>query len=496
MDALYARQSVDRDESLSIEGQLARCRFEAGQNECREYVDRGFSGKDTNRPAFQRLMQDVRAGLVRKVIVYRLDRISRSILDFAQMMEVFGENQVEFLSSTEHFDTSAPMGRAMLNICIVFAQLERETIQRRVLDAYADRSRRGFFMGGRAPYGFRLAGAQVGGIHTAAYAPVPGEAAQVALLYRLYAEPSMTLGALARTLREQGAAHLRGGTWNATRLREMLQNPAYCRADASVRDFFLAQGAQAEGAPQAYDGVHGCYLFSGEGGDKRVSLRGARLVPAPHEGLVAAPVWLACRRKLLENRQAAPPHSAKNSWLAGKAKCAKCGYALTVAKSKSAAGRYFLCSGKLNLGCCDGLPTIYAAQLEDAVRVQVLSRLQEAFPLLPACGAADGPRAQALRAECAALGQALENLADKAAQAAPALMAVLNRRADEVAARRDAAAAQLRALSDAAAPQSVPPGGYAARWDALPTGGRQRILDALAASVRVGDGTVEILWRF
>ena len=164
-DAIYARQSVEREDSLSIEGQLARCRVEAHED-AQEYIDRGFSGKNTNRPAFQRMMQDICAGYIGKVIVYRLDRISRSILDFAQMMELFEEKQVEFLSSTEHFDTSAPMGRAMLNICIVFAQLERETIQSRVLDTYVDRSRRGFYMGGRVPYGFALDALTLDGVRT------------------------------------------------------------------------------------------------------------------------------------------------------------------------------------------------------------------------------------------------------------------------------------------------------------------------------------------
>lgn len=72
------------------------------------------------------------------------------------MMELFQQYQVEFVSSTEKFDTSTPMGRAMLNICIVFAQLERETIQKRVCDAYYSRSQKGFYMGGKAPYGYRL----------------------------------------------------------------------------------------------------------------------------------------------------------------------------------------------------------------------------------------------------------------------------------------------------------------------------------------------------
>ena len=128
IDAIYARQSVDKKDSISIESQIEFCKYELKGGNCKEYKDKGYSGKNTERPQFQQLMRDIESGLVRKVVVYKLDRISRSILDFANMMELFQQYNVEFVSSTEKFDTSTPMGRAMLNICIVFAQLERETI--------------------------------------------------------------------------------------------------------------------------------------------------------------------------------------------------------------------------------------------------------------------------------------------------------------------------------------------------------------------------------
>lgn len=128
IDAIYARQSVDKKDSISIESQIEFCKYELKGGNCKEYKDKGYSGKNTERPQFQQLMRDIESGLVRKVVVYKLDRISRSILDFAKMMDFFQEYEVEFVSSTEKFDTSTPMGRAMLNICIVFAQLERETI--------------------------------------------------------------------------------------------------------------------------------------------------------------------------------------------------------------------------------------------------------------------------------------------------------------------------------------------------------------------------------
>ena len=149
-DAIYGRQSVDKKDSISIESQIEFCRHELKGGNYKEYTDKGFSGKNTDRPKFQELISDIEAGLIQRVVVYKLDRISRSIIDFANMMELFQRHNVEFISSTEKFDTSTPMGRAMLNICIVFAQLERVT------DAYYSRCRKGFHMSGRAPYGYRL----------------------------------------------------------------------------------------------------------------------------------------------------------------------------------------------------------------------------------------------------------------------------------------------------------------------------------------------------
>ena len=122
MNAIYARQSVDRADSISIESQIEFCRYELKGEPYKVYADRGYSGKNTDRPAFGEMMRDMENGTIRRVVVYKLDRISRSILDFSRMMERFEANRVEFVSTTEKFDTSSPMGRAMLNICIVFAQ--------------------------------------------------------------------------------------------------------------------------------------------------------------------------------------------------------------------------------------------------------------------------------------------------------------------------------------------------------------------------------------
>lgn len=478
-DAIYARQSVEREDSLSIEGQLARCRVEA-HGDAQEYIDRGFSGKNTNRPAFQRMMQDICAGYIGKVIVYRLDRISRSILDFAQMMELFEEKQVEFLSSTEHFDTSAPMGRAMLNICIVFAQLERETIQSRVLDTYADRSRRGFYMGGRVPYGFALDALTLDGVRTACYVPVEAETAVLRRMFAVYARQETALGDLARLLEQEGLCNRRGRAWSTPRLSELLKNPVYCRADRQIYDFFRAQGTEVINPPADFIGRNGCYLFRGDSANKRADLQGARLVLAPHEGLVDSAVWLACRRKLLANRQAAVPSAGKSSWLCGRVRCAACGRALTVARSKSAAGRYFVCPGKGK--SCVGLPTIYAAQLESAVEERLLERIAG---LLFAEDADLG----ALRTQEAALTQRLNALADRALQASGALMRALERYAARTEAQLAAARIRMQQAVQALQPLRV-------RWDALSVEERQHIFAALADTVRVEPRRLTVQWRF
>lgn len=119
IDAIYGRQSIDKKDSISIESQFEFCRYELKGGEGREYKDKGYSGKNIERPDFQRLLQDIKLGLIKRVIVYKLDRISRSIVDFAKLMELFKQYDVEFVSCTEKFDTSTPMGRAMLNMKVL-----------------------------------------------------------------------------------------------------------------------------------------------------------------------------------------------------------------------------------------------------------------------------------------------------------------------------------------------------------------------------------------
>ena len=359
MIAIYARQSVEKADSISIEQQIEVCRYETRGEEFRVYTDRGYSGKNTNRPQFTEMMKDIGDGLISTVVVYKLDRISRSILDFSNMMELFGRYGVKFVSATEKFDTSSPMGNAMLNICIVFAQLERETIQKRVADAYYSRSSKSLYMGGPVPYGFRKVPVVIDGIHTSMYEALPEEAEVVRLIYNMYSRADTSCGDVADHLNELGIDK-RGSHWARPRIRELVMNPVYVRSDEDVYDFFISNGAEVTAPPAEYTEGRGCYCYSDRNGKRSSSsvLAGKRIVPAPHTGIVDSGIWLRCREKCMSRQRGISSQKAKNSWLCGKVRCGACGCAMT-ARQYSNGRRYLFCSAS-----CGGAGTVYTDMAE------------------------------------------------------------------------------------------------------------------------------------
>ena len=497
-DALYARQSVEKVDSISIENQLEYCRHEARGNPCREYIDRGYSGKNTNRPAFEQLLADVRQGKVARVIVYKLDRISRSILDFANMMQLFQQHRVEFVSSTERFDTSTPIGRAMLHICIVFAQLERETIQKRVTDAYYSRCKKGLYMGGRVPYGFARQQTVLDGVRTSMFVPVPQEARQVQLIYSLYADPANSLGDLVRYLNVHGHKQLRGGMWSTARLSEMLRNPVYVRADAAVYAFFKEQGAQLLNPAADFTGYNGCYLYKGAGGEGRSpsDLSGREVVLAPHEGLVSSRDWLRCRLRCQQNRRSTTTCKAKSSWLLGKVKCGRCGYGLSVVKSDTRWQRYFVCSAALasKKQRCPGTGgTVYAQLLEAYVSQEIQRRLGLFDKLCQREEPQLDRKCNEHRIRLAEIEREIEQLLSKVSGANDILLAYINSRVAQLDEERHQLQTEAERLAhqEGAAVICNP----AQLWTKAGFAQKQAVADALIEIIKVADGEIEIVWK-
>lgn len=501
IDALYARQSLDKQDSISIENQIEFCKYETRGGDYETYIDKGFSGKNTNRPAFTQMMQDIKSGKIKRVIVYKLDRISRSILDFSNMMEIFQEYHVEFVSSTEKFDTSTPIGNAMLNISIVFAQLERETIQKRVADAYYTKSQKGYYMGGRVPYGFQLEDAIINGIHTSRFVPEPEEMKQIKLIYELYSEPDMTLGAVMRELLERGYTEKRGVAWCTARISEIVRNPVYVKADIEVYNFFESQGSNLVNPASDYIGTNGIFLYKGYNGDKKkkkqYDLVDRDVVLAPHEGVIDSATWLKCRLKIMNNRQSARTNKGKRTWLSGKVKCKKCGYAYTVTKSNTKAGRYFQCSGaRYSIKCKGSGHTIYADVFEDYVLQEIKKELAKFQYLSEELTQTVSLSDNQSKIRIAEIEKEISSLLSKVSDANKTLMNYLNKRIEELDKEKQSLQAKLVEQSTNKPEEKIDKiTDYISKWTELSLEDKQKIADILIKVIYIDEDVIEIEWN-
>jgi len=359
--AIYARQSVESKNSLSIEGQIQFCRRLAGDGPVKVYRDKGFSGKNTERPAFKRLLQDIKAGRIDRLYVYRLDRFSRSVADFGNLWQMLQRYGVEFVSVSENFDTSTPMGRAMLHIVMAFAQLERETTAERVRDNCRVRAAAGAWPGGPPPFGFDLVRKPAGPGGPVLSLLQPNEKASLVLhIFREYARPSCTLGSLGRQLAAAGAAGPRRAFWTSSALSRVLHNPIYVKADEQIRLYYLTSGTEILSPESAFGGTCGCLL---QGGNALKNTHSLRVLRVP--GIVPADLFLACQEKLSRNRSLGGNGSGTSTWLSGLLKCADCGYSMKVIKGKS--GRHLVCSGRYTPMRCSASTTVSLDDLETRV---------------------------------------------------------------------------------------------------------------------------------
>lgn len=162
--AIYTRKSTEEGLELefnSLDAQREACEAYILSQKAEgwialpyNYSDGGYSGGTLDRPSLQELLRDIEAGQVDVVVVYKIDRLSRSLMDFAKMVEIFDRRSVTFVSITQSFNTTTSMGRLTLNVLLSFAQFEREVIGERVRDKIAASKKKGMWMGGTPPLGY------------------------------------------------------------------------------------------------------------------------------------------------------------------------------------------------------------------------------------------------------------------------------------------------------------------------------------------------------
>ena len=182
------------------------------------YDDGGISGATLERPGLKRLLADIEEGLVDVVVVYKIDRLSRSLADFAKLVEIFDRQEVTFVSVTQSFNTTTSMGRLTLNILLSFAQFEREVTAERIRDKIAASRRKGMWMGGNVPWGYEVRDRKL--------IVNEAEAGMVRSIFeRFVATGSATV--LARELRREGVRSNRGSVIDKGVLYRLLSNRVY-----------------------------------------------------------------------------------------------------------------------------------------------------------------------------------------------------------------------------------------------------------------------------
>src|SRR5215469_6157851 len=203
--AVYTRKSTEHNLDLefnSLDAQREACEayiksqaHEGWRLVPAHYDDGAFSGASLDRPALQDLLTEVRASKIDIIVVYKVDRLTRSLADFAKLVELFDQHSVSFVSVTQSFNTTSSMGRLTLNVLLSFAQFEREVIGERVRDKIAASKRKGIWVGGSVPLGYASVNKKL--------VVVPEEAETVRFIFRRYIELG-SIGALVKDLDQKG----------------------------------------------------------------------------------------------------------------------------------------------------------------------------------------------------------------------------------------------------------------------------------------------------
>ncbi len=226
--AIYTRKSSEEgleQDFNSLHAQREACeafiksqKHEGWQLIKTAYDDGGFSGGNMERPALRQLLEDIKVGRIDVIVVYKVDRLSRSLHDFARMVDVFDKHNVSFVSVTQQFNTTTSMGRLTLNVLLSFAQFEREVTGQRIRDKFAASKKKGIWMGGPVPRGYRVEERKL--------LIVPANAQTVRLIYQRYLE-LRCVRLLLEDLKAKDIRSKANYVLSCGALYKMLSNPIY-----------------------------------------------------------------------------------------------------------------------------------------------------------------------------------------------------------------------------------------------------------------------------
>lgn len=329
--AIYSRKSKFTGKGESIGNQIELCKAyictQYGETELQNimiYEDEGFSGGDLNRPDFRKMMEDAKKGRLKAIVVYRLDRISRNISDFSGLIEELSDLHVDFISIKEQFDTSTPMGRAMMYIASVFSQLERETIAERIRDNMQELAKTGRWLGGTTPTGYCSESVEKMMIDgkikkVCKLSLLPKEADVVRMIYDTYIEyDSQTI--TETELMRQGIKTRNNKYFTRFSIKSILQNPVYADADQDIYHYFRRKNANIYCDQKSFNGMYGvmAYNRTEQKAGKTTIFRPVDewiIAIGQHQGVVSGKTWIKVQESLERNKSKSYRKPRKNEAL-------------------------------------------------------------------------------------------------------------------------------------------------------------------------------------
>ncbi|MDF2547129.1 MAG: hypothetical protein K0R93_2027 [Anaerosolibacter sp.] len=317
--AIYSRKSKFTGKGESTQNQIEICKDYLSTHfdidEYAIYEDEGFSGGNTARPEFQKMIKDAKFKKFDILICYRLDRISRNISDFSNLIEIINDKSINFVSVREQFDTTTPMGRAMMYIASVFAQLERETIAERIKDNMHQLARSGRWLGGTYPTGFNsepivYIDSNMKEKKMYQLIPIPEQLSIVKLIYDKYLE-LQSLSKVETYCLQNNIKTPQGNDYQKNTLKMILTNPVYAIADESIYNFFSSNGADICNDKTEFNGKNGVTAYN-----KRVLKNNIlqkinafsewTVAIGKHKGIIPGKDWVEVQRTFKRNRKDAP----------------------------------------------------------------------------------------------------------------------------------------------------------------------------------------------
>lgn len=316
--AIYSRKSKFTGKGESIGNQIELCRQyitahygESFADNALIFEDEGFSGGNLERPQFQNMMKEAKKKQISAIVCYRLDRISRNIGDFANLIGELNHLEISFISIKEQFDTSSPMGRAMMYIASVFSQLERETIAERIRDNMHELSKSGRWLGGNTPTGYqseRVTSVTIDGKQKRAYKlkRIPQEAKMVKRIYEKFLETGSLTGTETYLIQNSYKTK-QGRLFSRFAIKGILTNPVYMIADQEAYDYLMEKKVELFAPRSDFDGIHGVIAYNRtmQKQGKAHEIRDMEewiVAVGKHEGLIPGNMWVRVQRILERNK--------------------------------------------------------------------------------------------------------------------------------------------------------------------------------------------------